>query len=75
VNLARTRTTFIFDTTILSTLWLLSTIVTKMDVRDASVREFRRSHEKGWDGRSQASLCFRLGSGRKNVALPHEARH
>jgi len=58
VNLARTRTTFIFDTTILSTLWLPSTIVAKTDVRDASVRGFRRSNEKGRDGRShQASLC------------------
>jgi len=57
VNLTRTCTTSIFDTTILLTLWLPSTIVAKIDVRDASVRGFRWSHEKGRDGRSQASLC------------------
>jgi len=56
MDLARTRTTSIFDPTILSTLWLPSTIVAKIDVRDASVRQFRRSREKDRDGRSQASL-------------------
>jgi len=64
MDVARTRTASIFDTTILSTLWLPSTIVAKIDVCDANVRGFRRSHEKGRDGHSQASLWFRLNEWR-----------
>jgi len=41
--------------------------------RDAIVREFRQSHEKGWDGRSQASLwSYRKDSIKKIKSLIRE---